>query len=200
MKRFLFIGSILLSSIFTSGCYHHMAAVGYSSGYYDDSYGYYNDYGYYYGSFNQSGYYYNNIFFPYDTYYTYPDRLHRRGYFAPSHRHHRRDHAPARINNHYNDRHRFTPSRQERLDYNQDWHHFTPSRQERIHNHYQPDRGRITRERFPDTKKPKVSNERQRDTTSRTNIKRDNIRRDRDNRRDKDKSRHEERRERNHRH
>lgn len=51
--------------------------------------GYYDDYGYYFGYFDRIGYFYNNIFFTYDNRYTYYDRLHRRGYFKPSHTHFR---------------------------------------------------------------------------------------------------------------
>ncbi len=52
--------------------------------------GYYSDEGYYYGYYDNQGYFYNNIFFLYNNLYTHYDRMHHRGYFSPSHRHHRR--------------------------------------------------------------------------------------------------------------
>lgn len=53
-------------------------------------YGYYDNYGYYYGYFDKIGYFFNNIFFLYDSHYTYYDRLHRRGNFRPNHAHFRK--------------------------------------------------------------------------------------------------------------
>lgn len=54
-----------------------------------DRYGYYDDFGYYFGYFDRTGYFFNNIFFLYDSRYSYYDRLHRRGYFRPTHVHYR---------------------------------------------------------------------------------------------------------------
>jgi hypothetical protein len=54
-----------------------------------DRYGYYNDDGLYFGYFDRRGYFFNNIYFEYNSRYTYRDRLYRRGGFAP-HRHHYR--------------------------------------------------------------------------------------------------------------
>ena len=51
--------------------------------------GYYDDYGYYFGYFDKTGYFYNNIFFVYDSKYTYKDRLHHTKYFSPKHVHYR---------------------------------------------------------------------------------------------------------------
>ncbi len=53
-------------------------------------YGYYDDYGYYFGYFDRTGYFFNNIFFVYNSKYTYYDRLHRKGYFRPNHIHFRK--------------------------------------------------------------------------------------------------------------
>lgn len=50
---------------------------------------YYDDYGYYFGYFDRKGYFFNNIFFLFDSRYTYHDRLHKRGYFRPNHAHYR---------------------------------------------------------------------------------------------------------------
>ena len=51
--------------------------------------GYRDDFGYFYGYFDRVGYFYNNIFFTYDSRYTYYDRLHHRGYFKPNKVHYR---------------------------------------------------------------------------------------------------------------
>lgn len=51
--------------------------------------GYRDDFGYFYGYFDKAGYFYNNIFFAYDSRYTYYDRLHHRGYFKRNHPHYR---------------------------------------------------------------------------------------------------------------
>ena len=51
--------------------------------------GYRDDFGYFYGYFDRVGYFYNNIFFTYDSRYTYYDRLHHRGYFKHNHPHYR---------------------------------------------------------------------------------------------------------------
>ena len=51
--------------------------------------GYRDDFGYFYGYFDRLGYFYNNIFFTYDSRYTYSDRLHHRGYFKHNHPHYR---------------------------------------------------------------------------------------------------------------
>ena len=51
--------------------------------------GYRDNFGYFYGYFDKVGYFYNNIFFTYDSRYTYSDRLHHRGYFKPSAVHYR---------------------------------------------------------------------------------------------------------------
>lgn len=51
--------------------------------------GYRDDFGYFYGYFDRVGYFYNNIFFTYDSRYTYYDRLHHRGYFKPNRGHYR---------------------------------------------------------------------------------------------------------------
>jgi len=51
--------------------------------------GYYNDDGYYYGYYDHRGYFYNNIFFTYNSRYTYYDREHERGYFRPEYQQHR---------------------------------------------------------------------------------------------------------------
>lgn len=42
---------------------------------------FYDQYGYFYGFFNQFGYYFEGIFYSYDRYYTYEDRLRGRGLF-----------------------------------------------------------------------------------------------------------------------
>jgi len=55
-----------------------------------DRYGYYNDDGFYFGYFDRRGYFYNNIYFEYNAHFTYPDRLNRRGAFAPWEHHYRR--------------------------------------------------------------------------------------------------------------
>lgn len=52
--------------------------------------GYYDNDGYYYGYFDTTGYFFNNIFFTYNTLYTYYDRLHRIGHFLPHRPHHRK--------------------------------------------------------------------------------------------------------------
>lgn len=64
---------------------------------YDDRYrnfdyqrsSYADNYGYYYGYFDRYGYFYNNIYFNYDSRYTYHDRLNHRGYFKPNVVHYR---------------------------------------------------------------------------------------------------------------
>ena len=68
-------------------------------------YGYYDNYGYYFGYFDKRGYFFNNIFFLYNSKYTYYDRLHRRGYFRPSHAHYRK-YEYTRGNN-WNKNHRY---------------------------------------------------------------------------------------------
>lgn len=54
-----------------------------------DRNGYGDDYGYYYGFFDRTGYFYNNIYFLFDSRYTYYDRLHHRGFFDSHHPHYR---------------------------------------------------------------------------------------------------------------
>ncbi|SFV56642.1 hypothetical protein MNB_SV-12-1746 [hydrothermal vent metagenome] len=54
-----------------------------------DNRGYYNDDGFYFGYFDRSGYFFNNIYFEYDSEYTYHDRVYIRGNFSPHHTHHR---------------------------------------------------------------------------------------------------------------
>lgn len=51
--------------------------------------GYYDDFGYFFGYFDRVGYFYNNIFFTYDSRYTYRDRLYHKGFFSPKHVHYR---------------------------------------------------------------------------------------------------------------
>ena len=51
--------------------------------------GYYDDDGYYYGYYDTTGYFYNNIFFTFNSQYTYYDRVHLRGHFQPHYRQHR---------------------------------------------------------------------------------------------------------------
>lgn len=160
MKHFLIRGSFFLLSVLMTGCYP-VATVGYSEGYYDGSNGYYNDDGYYYGTFNSSGYYFNHVFFPYDRYYTYDDRLHHRGYFAP-HRHHRRVYAaPPRINerypNHGSDPYRRDPVREER----------------RERNDYRSNQANIKHRRFDNTQSPKDRNQRRDDTSRERDTSRD---------------------------
>jgi len=55
---------------------------------YDDN-AYYNDDGYYYGYYNRDGYFYDNIFFTYNSRYSYYDRHHHRGYFQNRYHHER---------------------------------------------------------------------------------------------------------------
>jgi len=55
-----------------------------------DRYGYFNDDGFYFGYFDRRGYFFNNIYFEYNPRFTYRDRLHRRGPFAPFAHHYRR--------------------------------------------------------------------------------------------------------------
>jgi hypothetical protein len=55
-----------------------------------DRYGYYNDDGFYFGYFDRRGYFFNNIYFEYNSRFSYPDRLYRRGPFAPCVHHYRR--------------------------------------------------------------------------------------------------------------
>lgn len=62
-----------------------------------DNNAYYNDDGYYYGYYDTTGYFYNNIFFTYNTLYTYRDRCYRRGYFTPR-QHHYRTYRYHRVN------------------------------------------------------------------------------------------------------
>jgi len=50
---------------------------------------YYNNDGYYYGYYDNTGYFYNNIFFTYNSRYSYSDRQFQRGYFRPTYTHHR---------------------------------------------------------------------------------------------------------------
>ena len=54
-----------------------------------ETHGYYNDDGYYYGYYDSTGYFYDNIFFTYNSQYTYYDRVHLRGRFRPHYQHHR---------------------------------------------------------------------------------------------------------------
>jgi len=54
-----------------------------------ETHGYYNDDGYYYGYYDHTGYFYDNIFFTYNSRYTYYDREHERGYFRPEYQQHR---------------------------------------------------------------------------------------------------------------
>lgn len=70
-----------------------------------DRYGYYDNYGYYFGYFDRVGYFFNNIFFLYDSNYTYYDRLHRRGNFRPNHPHFRK-YRYSKVNN-WNQDHRY---------------------------------------------------------------------------------------------
>jgi len=51
---------------------------------------YYNDEGLYFGYYDTTGYFFNNIFFAYNSNYSYNDRRYRRGFFRHGHRHHRR--------------------------------------------------------------------------------------------------------------
>ncbi len=51
--------------------------------------GYYNDDGYYYGYYDTTGYFYDNIFFTYNSQYTYYNREHLRGNFRPHYHQHR---------------------------------------------------------------------------------------------------------------
>jgi len=73
-------------------------------------YGYYDNFGYYFGYFDRTGYFYNNIFFLYDSRYSYYDRLHRRGNFRPSHPHYRK--YVYHKNNDWNRTHQFRDNRQ----------------------------------------------------------------------------------------
>jgi hypothetical protein len=57
-----------------------------------ERYGYYNNDGLYFGYFDKRGYFFNNIYFEYNSQYTYEDRLYHRGYFAPYRHHYRRYH------------------------------------------------------------------------------------------------------------
>jgi len=68
-----------------------------------DRYGYYNNDGFYFGYFDRGGYFFNNIYFEYDSRYTYRDRYYRRGYFEPSYHHYRR----CNYNNDWNRGHRY---------------------------------------------------------------------------------------------
>ena len=52
--------------------------------------GYFDDYGYYFGYFDKKGYFYNNIFFLYNSKYTYKDRLYKRGSFKHNKAHYRK--------------------------------------------------------------------------------------------------------------
>lgn len=52
--------------------------------------GYFDNYGYYFGYFDKKGYFYNNIFFLYNSKYTYKDRLYKRGSFKPNNVHYRK--------------------------------------------------------------------------------------------------------------
>jgi hypothetical protein len=67
---------------------HHRYDKRYSNFDYDRN-SYYNDDGYYYGYYDNTGYFYNNIFFDYDSTYTYNDRCHRRGHFRLGYNHRR---------------------------------------------------------------------------------------------------------------
>jgi len=68
-----------------------------------DRYGYYNDDGFYFGYFDRDGYFFNNLYFEYNSRYTYRDRYYRRGYFAPSYHHNR----VCNYNNEWNRVHRY---------------------------------------------------------------------------------------------
>ena len=59
---------------------------------------YYDDEGYYYGYYDNTGYFFNNIFFEYNSEYSYHDRLYLRGFFQPHH-HHRRVYRYHTVNN-----------------------------------------------------------------------------------------------------
>lgn len=89
--------------------------------------GYADDFGYYYGYFDRTGYFYNNIYFLFDSRYTYYDRLHHRGHFD-SHRPHYREYRYHKNNdwnrtrNYRNDRepvygHYYEKSNNQRRDY-----------------------------------------------------------------------------------
>jgi hypothetical protein len=65
---------------------HHRYDKRYSNFNYDRN-GYYNDEGFYFGYYDTTGYFYNNIFFAYNSNYTYNDRHYRRGFFRVGHRH-----------------------------------------------------------------------------------------------------------------
>lgn len=97
--------------------------------------GYYDDFGLYFGFFNATGYFLNNIFFEYRDGYSYYDRLHRRGYFAPKVRHPRYyDYYDRRGNYIHKDEYR-RPYRDDRRDY----HHPSP--------HHYKDNGRVIEHR-----------------------------------------------------
>lgn len=70
-----------------------------------DTRGYYDDDGFYFGYFDRSGYFFNNIFFEYDSRYTYRDRCYNRGSFRPTYSHYR--HYRHHRNNSWNQRHSY---------------------------------------------------------------------------------------------
>jgi len=67
---------------------HHMYDKKYKNFNYK-KYGYFNKSGYYFGYFNKKGYFYNNIYFLYNSKYTYKDRLKRTGSFKPNKTHYK---------------------------------------------------------------------------------------------------------------
>ena len=67
---------------------HHRYDKRYSSFDYDNR-GYYNNDGFYFGFYDRSGYFFNNIYFEYDSRYTYRDRVYIRGEFSTNHHHYR---------------------------------------------------------------------------------------------------------------
>jgi len=67
---------------------HHRYDKRYSNFNYERD-GYYNNDNYYYGYYDDRGYFYNNIYFTYNSQYTYYDRQHHIGYFRPEYHHYR---------------------------------------------------------------------------------------------------------------
>jgi hypothetical protein len=68
---------------------HHRYDKRYSNFDYDRN-GYYNDDGFYFGFYDRDGYFFNNIYFEYNSRYTYRDRVYIRGEFRPDRHHYRR--------------------------------------------------------------------------------------------------------------
>ena len=103
--------------------------------------GYFDNYGYYFGYFDRTGYFYNNIFFLYDNRYTYYDRLHRRGYFKPSHPHYRK--YVYHKHNDWNRTHQFRDHRQPVYGPYYDKQYAKPKEKYRDdkHKHHRDDRG-----------------------------------------------------------